>query len=61
MDGASLEKTLGRIDEAIARIERTALRPAPADTDLQERHERLRSAVAQSLSQLDELLAGQQS
>ncbi|MEZ5737190.1 MAG: hypothetical protein R3E09_15565 [Novosphingobium sp.] len=61
MDGASLEKTLGRIEEALARIERTAFRPAAADEELQARHERLRNAVTQSLSQLDELLAGQQS
>ena len=58
MDGASLEKTLGRIEEAIARIERSAARTAETDGGLHARHEQLRSAVSQSLQQLDELLGG---
>jgi hypothetical protein len=70
MDGASIENTFNRIDAAIARIERAAAKPAsadsttadsaPADHDLQARHQQLRSEVAQSLRQLDALLAGQE-
>jgi hypothetical protein len=60
MDGGSVEKALDRIEAALTRIERAAARPSQADEALQARHERLRSAVTQSLRQLDELLASQQ-
>jgi len=60
MDGGSAEKALERIEAAIARIERASTRPNAADEALRTRHERLRSAVTQSLRELDELLAGQQ-
>ena len=60
MNGGSIENALDRIEAAIARIERAAARPAEADEALRARHERLRSAVTQSLRQLDELLANQQ-
>ena len=56
MNGGSIENALDRIEAAIARIERAAARPAEADEALRARHERLRSAVTQSLRQLDELL-----
>jgi len=64
MDGGSFEKALGRIEAAIARIERVASQPAAAppasvDETLLARHEELRAAVSQSLRQLDELLANQ--
>jgi hypothetical protein len=59
MDGGSVEKALDRIEEALARIERAAAQPSPADEALRARHERLRTAVTQSLRQLDELLASQ--
>ena len=58
MDEASLEKTLGRIEQAIARIEQSAIRAVDADDGLQTRHDQLREAVSQSLRQLDELLSG---
>ena len=61
MDGVPLENTLGRIEDAIARIERSAFRSSAVDDELLARHERLRDAVALSLSQLDELLTGQKS
>jgi hypothetical protein len=60
MDGASCEKALERIEAALIRIENAAGRPAAAADELRARHERLRSAVTQSLRQLDELLANQQ-
>ena len=70
MDGASIENALGRMNAAMARIERAAARLASADPEnlaaivdesgLQARHEQLRADVAQSLRQLDALLAGQQ-
>jgi prefoldin subunit 5 len=59
MDGASSEKALERIEAALARIENAANRPAEAANELRDRHERLRTAVTQSLRQLDDLLAGQ--
>lgn len=64
MDGGSFENALGRIEAAIARIERAASQPAAAqpsavDAELLARHEKLRAAVGQSLRQLDDLLASQ--
>ena len=59
MDGGSVENSLDRIEAAIARIERAAGRLGSADEALLARHERLRSAVTQSLRQLDQLLASQ--
>jgi hypothetical protein len=63
MEGASIEKALGRIEAAVARIENAAVRTPDADLasgDLAARHERLREAVAGSLRQLDRLLAGRE-
>lgn len=64
MEGAPVEKALGRIEAALTRIENAAARsPAPSmdptSQDLADRHERLRDAVTQSLRQLDTLLASQ--
>ncbi|MEJ5976358.1 hypothetical protein WG901_06910 [Novosphingobium sp. PS1R-30] len=59
MEGASIEKALGRIEAALSRIERAASLPPKADHELATRHERLREAVTLSLHQLDTLLAGQ--
>ena len=56
MDGASLDRIFERIDAALGRIE-GASRPAPADGDLAVRHEQLRAAAAQTLRQLDALIA----
>jgi uncharacterized membrane protein YccC len=58
MEGASIEKALGRIEAALTRIENAAARVPKADHELAARHERLRAAVTQSLQQLDALLAG---
>jgi len=60
MDGGSVENALDRIEAALARIESAATRPIQAEQALRARHERLRTAVTQSLRQLDELLANQQ-
>ena len=70
MEGSSPETALARIDAAIARLVAVASRPTPApghaDTaaghigsDLAARHQALRTAVSQALSQLDGLIAGQ--
>jgi hypothetical protein len=59
MDGGSVDKALDRIEAALARIEGAVARPIHAEQALRTRHERLRSAVTQSLRQLDELLANQ--
>jgi hypothetical protein len=59
MEGASIEKALGRIEAALTRIENAASRMGRPDTELAARHERLRSAVTQSLQQLDSLLGRQ--
>jgi hypothetical protein len=65
MEGTSPESALARIDAALARLEAVASRPATAsestDGDLAARHQRLRAAVSRSLSQLDGLIAGQNS
>lgn len=58
MDGATIENALERIEAALARIENAAHRPAEAAAEVTARHDQLKSAVAQSLRQLDELLAG---
>ncbi|MCC6828720.1 MAG: hypothetical protein IT550_10890 [Novosphingobium sp.] len=60
MDGAEFEKALERIEAALARIEQAADRPAQAAARIEARHEQLKDAVAQSLRQLDDLLAGHQ-
>jgi hypothetical protein len=60
MEGASIEKALERIEAALTRIENAASSVSIPNDELAERHARLRAAVAQSLQQLDGLLAGQQ-
>jgi hypothetical protein len=57
MDGASLDRMFERIDAALRRIEAAASRPAPADSKLVARHEQLRAAAAQTLRQIDALIA----
>ena len=65
MEGSTSESALARIDAAIARLEAVAARPRDsgedATSELGAKHERLRDAVAQSLRQLDGLIAGQNS
>jgi hypothetical protein len=61
MEGSSPESALARIDAALARIEAVAARPRAAgdatDSELAAKHDRLRAAVADSLRQLDGLIA----
>ena len=59
MEGASIEKALGRIEAALTRIENAASHATGPDGELAAKHERLRSAVTQSLQQLDSLLGRQ--
>jgi hypothetical protein len=61
MAGNDTENAIARIEAALARIEAAAQRRPSAPGDLEARHERLRAAVTQSLSQLDALIAGQPS
>ena len=58
MEGDPAETALARIEAAMARIEAAASRPITAGDGLVERHERLRGAVSQALSHLDDLIAG---
>ena len=57
------ERALGRIEAALARIDtsidRASGHPQGDDTQIAERHEQLRAAVARSLRQLDSLIEGQ--
>jgi len=60
MDGGLVDNSLARIERALARIEAAASRPrdsAPGDSELRERHDRLRAAVGQTLRELDQLIA----
>ena len=65
MNGDRSERAFTRIEAALARVEAAARRPrvggnvADADT-LRAKHEQLRSAVTQSLDQLDRLIGGDQ-
>ena len=50
---------IGRIERALARIEKSAALPAPkGDNDLAERHEKLKSETRIALRDLDKILAG---
>lgn len=65
MDEDRSSRALARIQQALARIEGAARRPAApsgdADLDqLRAKHDRLRGAVQQSLEQLDQLIEGTQ-
>lgn len=53
-----MDRALARIEAALGRIERAAARAGAPDRELADRHERLRTEVAQSLQHLDALLAG---
>jgi exonuclease VII small subunit len=59
MNSSSPETVLARLEAALSRLEAAAAQTAPSQTDLAERHSRLRKAVAQSLEKLD-LLIGEQ-
>jgi len=60
MVGDQIEQALARVEAALDRLEAAARAPRPsdpaADPMLAERHERLRTAVSQSLRQLDGLI-----
>jgi hypothetical protein len=58
MEGASMDTALARIEAALGRIEHAAANTDTPDRELADRHQRLRAAVAESLQQLDRLLAG---
>jgi hypothetical protein len=65
MDGDPSNTAFVRIEVALARIEAAAARPRPADssgevTQLQGKHDRLRAAVQDTLTQLDQLIEGAQ-
>lgn len=55
MDEGQIEQAVARIEAALARLEHAAEAPA----DLLRRHERLKASVAQSLDEIDKLIAGQ--
>ena len=60
MDGTRIEGAVQRIEAALARIAEAAdtLRPAPPSVSaLVVRHETLRETVANSLKELDDLIA----
>lgn len=59
MDQGSLDKALARIEAALQRIENAASQQDRAAAELRARHDGLKAAVSKSLSQLDELIAGQ--
>ena len=61
MDGDRTTRALARIEAALGRIESASRHPAaaaPVNSHLDARHAKLMQAVAQSLRQLDELIAG---
>lgn len=61
MEGDRTQRAVARIEAALARIEAAARQPRTAasatDSELAERHARLREAVGRSLGQLDALIA----
>jgi hypothetical protein len=60
MDGGQDQDALDRIESAIARIERATAMLANRHDALRSRHAILREAVTESLSDLDALIAGEQ-
>jgi hypothetical protein len=63
MSGDRSERALARIEAALARIEAAASNARSGDNDgeveqLRARHAKLRSAVTESLAQLDAMLEG---
>ncbi len=56
MEEGSIDNALERIEKAIDRIDGAASRASPANTDLEQRHERLVASVASALGELDELI-----
>ena len=65
MDGDPSNTAFARIEAALARIEAAAARPRAAQTggdlgQLQGKHDRLRAAVQDTLTQLDQMIEGAQ-
>ncbi|MEQ1498012.1 MAG: hypothetical protein ABL914_05075 [Novosphingobium sp.] len=65
MNGDPSSTAIARIEAALTRIEAAAARPRSASgaddlTNLQSKHDRLRTAVQDSLEQLDQLIEGAQ-
>ncbi|MBS0481017.1 MAG: hypothetical protein JSR96_02495 [Proteobacteria bacterium] len=65
MDGDRIARAQARIDAALARIEAGTRMAGDSSGDnelaqLQDRHDRLRAAVQDSLDQLDQLIEGGQ-
>ena len=60
MTGERTTAALARIDAAVARIDRAAARVGEQGRELARRHDHLRSAVAQTLHDLDLLIAQQE-
>lgn len=65
MDADRSKAAMARIEAALARIEGAARAPrvasaGPELAELQAKHDRLRSAVQDSLEQLDQLIEGAQ-
>ncbi len=60
MTGEKTETALARIDAAVARINEATNRVGTRGAELARRHDHLRSAVAQTLHDLDLLIAEQE-
>ena len=58
MEGDRAEQALDRLEAALARLEAAVGRVAGQNRELQTKHERLRGAVTDALSQLDAMIAG---
>ena len=58
MEGDRAEQALARLEAALARLEGAAGKVAGQSRELEARHERLRGAVTDALSQLDAMIAG---
>ncbi|MFC3173368.1 hypothetical protein ACFOD9_03780 [Novosphingobium bradum] len=60
MTGERTETALARIDAALARINQASTRVGTRTGDIARQHDRLRSAVAQTLHDLDLLISEQE-
>ena len=60
MTGERTETALARIDAALARINEATTRVGTHGAELARRHDHLRNAVAQTLRELDLLIAEQE-
>lgn len=58
MDEASRKQAFKRIEAALARIGEAIARRDASEAELRSRYEKLKTAVARSLDQIDRLIAG---